>query len=78
MNDHNTPSEPQHAASPQTVEPMHGHTQRRRGNFFAVLLILIGVVALINQLFPHEWIRWNIFWPVVIILLGVRMMTRKR
>lgn len=68
-----SPSMPSHSE-----EPSHGHDRPHHGNFFAVLLILIGVVALINQLFPHEWIRWSIFWPIVIILIGVRMMTHKR
>lgn len=65
-------------ASPQPFAPVHGSAKPRRGNLIAVLLILIGVIALINQLFPKSWIKWELFWPIVIILIGVRMMTRRR
>lgn len=70
---------PQPIQQPQAPDrAMHNHDRSRRGNFFAILLILIGVIALINQLFPKSWIKWELFWPIVIILIGVRMMTRQR
>lgn len=78
MNDQNAPSEPQQTASPHSVEPIHDRAKPRRGNIVAVLLILIGVIALINQLFPKSWIKWELFWPIMIILLGVWMIARKR
>lgn len=78
MNDQNIPSESQQTTSPHAVGPVPRHDRPRRGNFFAVLLILIGIIALINQLFPKSWINWELLWPIIIILVGVRMMMRKR
>ena len=42
-----------------------------RGNiFWGSLILLLGVILLINQLFPG-FNAWGVFWPLVLIGLGV-------
>lgn len=45
-------------------------------NLVAMILILLGVILLSNQLIPN-WFRWDIFWPLAIILAGVYLLLRR-
>jgi len=45
-------------------------------NFLGIIIILIGVVALLDQVLPMVF-NWNIFWPMLIILVGVYIIFRK-
>ena len=45
-------------------------------NFLGIVLVLIGVVAIWNQLSPII-IEWNFFWPVILILVGFLVMFKK-
>jgi hypothetical protein len=43
----------------------------RRGSiFWGGLIVVVGVVLLIGQLFPG-FNAWGVFWPIVLILVGV-------
>lgn len=39
-------------------------------NLLGLFLILIGLIALTNQLFPG-FFSWKVFWPIALILIGV-------
>lgn len=43
---------------------------RKKLNIFGVALILIGLVAIWNQIVPMR-IEWNFFWPGLLILIGI-------
>lgn len=49
-----------------------------RRNLVAGCIILVGVVALLNQFAPFRWLTWNLFWPVVIIAVGVFLILKRR
>lgn len=46
-------------------------------NYFGISLLFLGVWLLLGQFFP-EWasFRWEIVWPVVLILTGVLIITK--
>lgn len=43
-----------------------------------IILIVIGVVFLLNNLGIINGITWGIFWPVILILVGIGMLSGKR
>lgn len=42
-----------------------------RRNVLATMIIVVGLVALLNQLLPMHWLRWDWFWPAVLIIVGL-------
>ncbi|MDD4784986.1 MAG: PspC domain-containing protein [Candidatus Shapirobacteria bacterium] len=42
----------------------------KKVNILGIILILVGVVAIWNQLAPFT-IQWNLFWPGLLILVGI-------
>ncbi|MEK7631043.1 MAG: PspC domain-containing protein [Patescibacteria group bacterium] len=47
------------------------HTPRSRGrNMIGAVLIGIGLVALLHQVFPSVWFRWHMVWPLGLVLVG--------
>jgi fatty acid desaturase len=46
-------------------------TERRRFPFWAVVLVLIGLFALLANLNIIPGLNWDIFWPVLLIIIGV-------
>lgn len=49
-----------------------------RRNLVAGAIILVGVVALLNQFAIFSWLSWNVFWPIVIIGIGVLLIVKRR
>lgn len=45
-------------------------TKSKKINIFGIFLILIGIVAIWNQIMPFR-IDWDFFWPGMLILLGI-------
>ena len=45
-------------------------------NILGIVLILVGGVAIWNQIFPMR-IEWNFFWPGLLILVGILALFRK-
>ncbi|HET7152283.1 MAG TPA: cell wall-active antibiotics response protein LiaF [Candidatus Kapabacteria bacterium] len=54
------------------------YVYRSGGSFWAMFLILLGVVFLLDNMNVFTFDVWDIFWPLVIILIGVRVMTKRR
>jgi phage shock protein PspC (stress-responsive transcriptional regulator) len=49
----------------------------RGGIVVGVVLIALGAWFLLQNLGLLEWWRWDLFWPVVIILLGLALLARR-
>lgn len=47
-------------------------------NFLALVLILLGTILLLNQIYPLKWLRWDFFWPGVIIALGIYLLFKNK
>jgi len=47
----------------------------KRINILGVVLILIGLMAIWNQIFP-KMIDWDMFWPIILILVGMLLIFR--
>ena len=50
---------------------------RTRGIGFGVFLIVIGVWFLLENLGFLWWLRWDIFWPLVLIAFGLYVIARR-
>jgi phage shock protein PspC (stress-responsive transcriptional regulator) len=52
-------------------------------HFFGLLIILVGAFFLLRELLPwpmyhyFPWFRWDIFWPSLIILVGLYIILKK-
>lgn len=53
-----------------------GWLERRR-NVVGLLIILIGLVALLSEIMP-ELINWSVFWPIVLILIGLSLIFKSK
>ena len=42
-----------------------------------LLVILLGLIMLLRQLFPVPWFRWDLFWAMVIIAVGLIIVVKK-
>lgn len=51
-------------------------SSKKRGNFFGLVLIIIGAAILVEKLVPVE-LNWDYIWPGVLIFLGCYLMVRK-
>jgi phage shock protein PspC (stress-responsive transcriptional regulator) len=49
----------------------------QRRNLLAMILIVVGVLALTAQIGFLSWWNWSIFWPVVIIALGLAIIVSR-
>lgn len=51
----------------------------RMRNYFGVGLVVLGIWLLLGQFFP-EWaaFRWDVVWPVVLILTGLFVISKRR
>jgi len=59
----------------QVVTGSNGYDRRA---WVGVILIGVGVIALANTLLPWRIFRWDFFWPVIIIMLGLLIVFRRR
>ena len=65
----------QHAAQEFKDNPRWFENRR---NLVGLVIVAVGVIALLNQFGPFRWLSWNIFWPLVIIVVGVAIITKRR
>ena len=50
----------------------------RREYFWPVVLVVIGVYFLLNNLGLLDWLRFDIVWPVLLILLCAWLIIRRQ
>ena len=57
-------------------EPWHTDERRWMGrlSMFGIILIAIGALLLLSNLGLLHWWRWDIFWPVLLIAVGVALL----
>jgi hypothetical protein len=73
-------SEPTPQFPPPPGPPVPPYRQRRqlRGSlWFPIALVVIGVVALLDQFGLLWWMRWDVLWPLVVIAVGVALIIRR-
>lgn len=49
----------------------------QRGSILGLIVVIIGVVALWNQILP-ESVRWDLFWPIILIIAGLYLIFKQR
>jgi phage shock protein C len=49
-----------------------------RRNLIGLLIVVVGIIALLNQVAPLHWFRWDFFWPIVIIIVGAYLIMKNR
>jgi phage shock protein C len=49
-----------------------------RRNILGVIIILFGFVLLFNKISPFPFLRWDLFWLIVIILVGFYMVFKNK
>jgi predicted membrane protein len=54
------------------------YVYRSGGSFWGMFLILLGAIFLLDNMNVFTFDVWDIFWPLVIILIGVRFITKRR
>ena len=45
--------------------------------WFPIALVVVGVLALLNQFGLLWWLRWNVFWPLALIAVGLALILRR-
>lgn len=45
---------------------------------FGVILIALGVMALGNSIIPWHWMRWDIFWALIIVAIGASIIVKHK
>ncbi|HEX6348513.1 MAG TPA: DUF5668 domain-containing protein [Candidatus Dormibacteraeota bacterium] len=68
---------PQQLPPPQPSPWGRGTRYRSRSLWFPVALVVVGVVALLDQFGLLWWMRWEILWPLVLIAIGVALIIRR-
>ena len=58
--------------------PEHGHRHRGRHGLSVIgaVLVIVGVLALLNQVLPVRLFRWDFFWPIALVVLGLIVISR--
>ena len=81
------PPRPSPASGGEPEAPAHGGPAmetvsrwrgRPRGLWAGIVLIAIGAYLLVANLGLLNWIRWDLFWPIVLIAVGVLLLVRRR
>ena len=55
-----------------------GYGGRPRGLWFGVILIALGLYFLLANIGVLRGFRWDIFWPAVLIAIGLLILVRRR
>ena len=68
---------------PGSPPPEHGwwgpgHHGRPRGLWAGIILIALGAYFLLTNLGVLSTFRWDLFWPAVLIVLGLLLLLRRR
>ncbi len=58
---------------------MSGSDRGGAKNILGIIIILIGVALLLKRVAPFlvDWVRWDVIWPVFIILIGFFLVFKK-
>lgn len=65
------------SSDPDYDAPPAGRRWSRGRTLLGGVLVVMGVLFLLNSLGALHWWRWDIFWPVVIIAVGVAILASR-
>lgn len=65
------------SSEPEYDVPPAGRRWSRGRTLLGGVLVVMGVLFLLNSLGALFWWRWDIFWPVVIIAVGVAILASR-
>ena len=68
---------------PGSTPPEHGwwrpgHRDRPRGLLAGIILIVLGAYFLLANVGLLSGFRWDLFWPIVLIAIGLLVLVRRR
>ena len=49
-----------------------------RKNVLGIIIVIGGLLFLLNNIFPERFLRWDLIWPSIIILIGLFILTRSK
>lgn len=50
----------------------------QRRNAFALGLIALGLILFANEIFPIRLIRWDLFWPLLLVFIGFSVIVKNK
>jgi len=59
------------------VPPRRFRYAARGSLWFPVALVVIGLLALLDQFGLLWWMRWDVLWPLALIAVGVALILRR-
>lgn len=59
------------------ISPPDLKKQEERARWLGAILILLGIILLLNNFNLLWWLRWDVFWSLVIILIGLWLLIRR-
>jgi phage shock protein C len=59
-------------------EPREYHHTHRGGIIVGIIILIIGVIALLSNFNIFHWFAWAVFWPVILILIGILIIFARR
>lgn len=63
------------SVQPDALTPVRAGSDRK-GMWFGVILVLLGVMFLLDNFFYWDWWNYSRFWPLLVIALGVIIIYR--
>jgi len=60
-----------------TEPPPPGEPRHRAAIVLGGLLVLTGLVALLRNLGLLDWLGWDVFWPLLLVALGVAIVVQR-
>ena len=79
--DGSQPAPPQEAGShDKSAEEPLGNKEswlKDKKRVAGLAIVILGAASLFNSLFHVSWFRWDIFWPIALMIIGLYLLVRK-
>ncbi|MCX7832156.1 MAG: PspC domain-containing protein [Actinobacteria bacterium] len=63
--------------SSSTSQELKEHQLSTPRSIFGLALILLGFYFLLQQIFPFHIIRWDLIWPIVLVIVGASIIFKR-
>lgn len=60
-----------------TMESMRENRRERKSSFFGIIFVALGFIFLANIFMPAYWMGSKLFWPLVLIAVGLYLIIRR-